>query len=143
MDAPQGRTGSVEGCVMQYPLLDAFWTMLWFFLWIMWLFLLFWIILDIFRSDDLNGWLKALWLIFILVLPFLGVLVYLIARGGKMQQRQARQAQAQDEAFRSYVKEAAGSGGGSADELAKLADLRDKGAITEAEFQAAKTKILA
>ena len=128
---------------MNYPLLSAFLTMLWFFLWIMWLFLLFWIILDIFRSRDLSGWLKALWLIFILVLPFLGVLVYLIARGGSMHERQEAQARAQDEAFRSYVKDAAGSGGGSADELAKLADLRDKGAITEAEFQAGKAKILA
>jgi type VI protein secretion system component VasK len=128
---------------MQYPLLSAFLTMMWFFLWILWLFLLFWIILDIFRSRDLNGWIKALWLIFILVLPFLGVLVYLIARGGSMHERQAREARAQDEAFRAYVKDAAGTGGGSADELSKLADLRDKGVITEAEFQAGKAKILA
>jgi type VI protein secretion system component VasK len=125
---------------MQYPLLSAFLTMMWFFLWILWLFLLFWIILDVFRSRDLNGWLKALWLIFIIVLPFLGVLVYLIARGGKMHERQAREVQAQDEAFRAYVKDAAGSG--SADELSKLADLRDKGVITEGEFQAGKAKIL-
>ncbi len=128
---------------MQYPLLSAFLTMMWFFLWILWLFLLFWIILDVFRSRDLNGWVKALWLIFIIVLPFLGVLVYLIARGGKMHERQIREAQAQDEAFRTYVKDAAAGGGSSADELAKLADLRDRGVITEAEFQSGKAKILA
>ncbi len=126
---------------MQYPLLSAFLTMMWFFLWILWLFLLFWIIFDIFRSRDLSGWAKALWLIFIIVLPFLGVLVYLIVRGSSMHERQARDAQAQDEAFKAYVKDAAG--GGSADELAKLADLRDRGVISDAEFQAGKAKILA
>ncbi|HUK67787.1 MAG TPA: SHOCT domain-containing protein [Streptosporangiaceae bacterium] len=123
-----------------YPLLDAFLTMLWFFLWILWVFLLIWIILDVFRSHDLGGWAKALWLIFIIVLPFLGVLVYLIVRGGSMHERQVRQAQAQDQAIRAYVRDAAGSG--SADELAKLADLRDRGVISEAEFQAGKAKIL-
>jgi type VI protein secretion system component VasK len=125
---------------MQYPLLSAFLTMMWFFLWILWLFLLFWIIFDIFRSKDLSGWAKALWLIFIIVLPFLGVLVYLIVRGGSMHERQAREAQAQDEAFRAYVKDAAGSS--STDEIAKLADLRERGVISEAEFQAGKAKIL-
>ncbi len=123
-----------------YPLLDAFLTMLWFFLWILWIFLLVWIIMDVFRSHDLSGWAKALWLIFIIVLPFLGVLVYLIVRGGSMQERQVRQARAQDEAMRAYVKDAAGTS--SADELAKLADLRDRGVISEAEFQAGKAKIL-
>ena len=95
---------------MQYPLLSAFLTMMWFFLWILWLFLLFWIIFDVFRSRDLSGWAKALWLIFIIVLPFLGVLVYLIVRGSSMHERQARDAQAQDEAFAAYVKDAAGGG---------------------------------
>ena len=127
---------------MQYPLLDAFLTMLWFFLWVLWIFLLFWIIFDIFRSKDLSGWSKALWLIFIIILPFLGVFVYLIARGGSMQERSVRQAQAEDKQFRAYVRDAAG-GGSSADEVAKLADLRDRGVITEAEFQQGKAKILA
>jgi type VI protein secretion system component VasK len=126
---------------MQYPLLDAFLTMLWFFLWILWLFLLFWIIFDIFRSHDIGGWAKALWLIFIIVLPFLGVFVYLIVRGGSMQERQVRDARAQDQAFRAYVKDAAGSAS-SADEVAKLADLRERGVISDAEFQAGKAKIL-
>ena len=127
---------------MHYPLLDAFLTMLWFFVWILWIFLLFWIIFDIFRSRDLSGWAKALWLIFIIILPFLGVFVYLIARGGSMQERSVRQAQAEDKQFQEYVRDAAGSGS-TADEVAKLADLRDRGVITEAEFQQGKAKILA
>jgi type VI protein secretion system component VasK len=132
----------MDGGQMQYPLLDAFLTMLWFFLWVLWIFLLFWIIFDIFRSKDLSGWSKALWLIFIIILPFLGVFVYLIARGGSMQERSVRQAQAEDKQFQEYVRDAAGSGS-SADEVAKLADLRDRGVITEAEFQQGKAKILA
>ena len=124
-----------------YPLLNAFWTMLWFFLWILWFFLLFWIIFDIFRSKDLSGWGKAGWLIFVIILPFLGVFVYLIARGSKMTQHQVEDAQAQDQAMRAYVRDAA-SEGSTADELAKLADLRDRGVISDAEFQASKAKVL-
>jgi hypothetical protein len=124
-----------------YPLLNAFWTMLWFFLWILWFFLLFRVILDIFRSKDLGGWGKAGWLIFVIILPFLGVFVYLIARGGKMNQRDMEDAQARDQAMRSYVREAA-SEGSTADELAKLADLRDRGVISEGEFQQSKAKVL-
>ena len=127
-----------------YPLLGAFWTLLWLFLWIVWIFILFRVIFDIFRSHDLGGWGKALWLIFVIILPFLGVFVYLIARGHKMAERDVVQAQEQDRAFRAYVQQAAASSGGtSADELAKLADLRDKGVITPAEFEAQKAKILA
>ena len=123
------------------PLLDVFFTMMWFFLWVLWFFLLFRVIVDIFRSRDLDGWGKAGWLVFVIVLPFLGVFVYLIARGHKMAERDAAQAQAQDEAFRGYVRDAAHEGG-TADELAKLADLRDRGVITEADFQHGKEKIL-
>jgi hypothetical protein len=130
----------MDGGLMQYPLLDAFLTMLWFFVWILWIFLVIRIIFDVFRSRDLSGLAKALWLIFIVVLPFLGVLIYLIARGSKMHERDTREAQAADEQFKAYVRDAAGSG--SADELAKLADLRDRGVITEAEFQQGKAKIL-
>jgi ABC-type multidrug transport system fused ATPase/permease subunit len=127
-----------------YPLLDAFLTMLWIFLFIIWIWLLIIVFADIFRSQDLSGWGKALWVLGIIIVPWLGVLIYLIARGGKMHERQAQQAQAQEQAFRQYVQEtAASSSGGSADELAKLADLRDKGVITDAEFQAQKTKLLA
>ncbi len=123
------------------PLLDAFLTMLWFFLWILWFFLLFRIILDIFRSHDMNGWGKAGWLIFVIILPFLGVFVYLIARGHKMAEHDVTQAQEQDRAFRAYVQDAA-HGTSTADELTKLADLRDHGVITEAEFQQEKAKLL-
>ena len=123
------------------PLLDAFFTMMWFFLWIMWFFLLFRIIGDIFRSKDLNGWGKAGWLVFVIILPFLGVLVYLIARGHKMTERDVAQARTQDQAFRAYVQEAA-HGTSTADELTKLADLRDRGVITEADFEQGKDKIL-
>jgi hypothetical protein len=126
-----------------YPLLNIFWTMLEVFLWIMWLFLLFWIIADVFRSRDLGGWGKAAWLLFVLILPFLGVLVYLIVRGATMPDRTVQQAQASDEAFRSYVQQAATPSAGTAEELTKLASLRDRGVLTEAEFAAQKAKILA
>ena len=107
-----------------------------------WFWILITIIIDIFRSHDLSGWVKALWFVFILFLPLIGVLVYLIARGGKMHEHQVRQAQLQEEQLRSYVQEAAGSQS-SADQLAKLADLRDRGVITDAEFDREKAKILA
>lgn len=123
------------------PLLDAFLTMMWFFLWVLWFFLLFRIIMDIFRSKDMNGWGKAGWLAFVIILPFLGVFVYLIARGHKMTERDVAQAQEQDRAFRAYVQEAAHETG-TADELTKLADLRDRGVISEADFQQGKDKIL-
>jgi hypothetical protein len=125
-----------------YPLLNLFWTMLWLFLWILWIFLLIRIISDIFRSDDLGGWGKAGWLIFIIILPFLGVFVYLIARGSSMQARDVKRAQAGEEAFRSYVQEAAAPSS-PADELTKLAALRDKGVLTDAEFAKQKAAILA
>ena len=126
---------------MNYPLLDAFWTMLWFFLWILWFFLLFRVILDIFRSKDLGGWGKAGWLIFVCILPFLGVFVYLIARGSKMAQRDVDDAQAADQAARSYIRDVAQESS-PADQLAKLADLRERGVITDAEFQQSKAKVL-
>ncbi len=125
-----------------YPLLDAFLTMLWIFLFIIWIWLLIMIFGDIFRSHDLGGWGKAAWVIGIIIFPFLGVLLYLIVRGGKMQQRQVQYAQAQESAFRDYVRETATSSGGTADELAKLADLRDRGVITEEEFARQKAKAL-
>jgi hypothetical protein len=116
--------------------------MLWFFLFFIWIWLLIIIFGDIFRSDDLSGWGKALWTIFVIVLPFLGILVYLIARGHKMQEHAVEAAKAQDTAMRDYV-QGVTSGGGPADELSKLADLRDRGVISEEEFQQAKSKALA
>jgi len=124
-----------------YPLLGAFWTILEIFLWIIWIWILVWIFIDIFRSHDLSGWAKALWFLFVLFIPLIGVLVYLIVRGGKMHERSMQQARQQDEAFRAYVQDAAGSTS-SADQLAKLADLRDRGVITAAEFDREKAKLL-
>ncbi|WP_318210298.1 MULTISPECIES: SHOCT domain-containing protein [unclassified Streptomyces] len=128
-----------------YPLLNLFWTMLWFFLWIMWLFLLFKVISDIFRDQSLNGWAKAGWLLFCIVLPYLGVLVYVIARGKSMGERDMKRARESEAALQDYIRRtAAKEGGGSAtDELARLAELKDKGAITPEEFEKAKAKVLA
>ncbi len=128
---------------MNYPLLDVFLSIVYFFLWVLWFMLLFWILLDIFRSDDLSGWAKAGWLVLVIILPLIGVLAYLIARGHTMQERQAREAKARDEEFRAYVREAAGADGQSqSDELAKLASLRQRGVINEQEFEQAKAKVL-
>jgi ABC-type multidrug transport system fused ATPase/permease subunit len=127
-----------------YPLLSIFWTMLEFFLFFLWIWLLIVIFSDIFRSHDMGGLAKALWVIFVIIIPYLGVLIYLIARGGSMHERAAAQAAQQQKAFDAYVKQAAGSSGGSssADELSKLADLKSKGVITDAEFEAQKAKLL-
>ena len=124
-----------------YPILDVFWTILMIFLWVLWFWVLITVFIDLFRSRDLSGWAKALWFVFILILPLIGVLVYLIARGGTMHEHAAREAELQDQQLRRYVQEAAGSQG-SADQLAKLADLRDRGVITDAEFEREKAKIL-
>ena len=127
-----------------YPVLDAFLTMLYFFLFIIWIWLLIMVFMDIFRSHDMGGVAKALWVIFIIILPFLGVFVYLIARGGKMQERAAAQAAEQQKAFDQYVRQAAGtSGADTASQLSKLADLKTQGVLSDAEFEAQKAKILA
>ena len=124
-----------------YPLLGAFWTILEVFLWVLWIWVLIYVFIDIFRSHDLSGWAKALWFLFVLFIPLIGVLVYLIARGDKMHERAVQQAQAQDQDFRRYVQDAAGSGN-TAEQLAKLADLRDRGVITPEEFEREKAKVL-
>jgi len=124
-----------------YPLLGAFWTIFEIFLWVLWIWILIYIFIDIFRSHDLSGWGKALWFIFVLFIPLIGVLVYLIVRGSSMQQRAQQEARQQDQAFRAYVQDAAGSQS-TADQLAKLAELRDRGVITPAEFEQQKAKIL-
>ena len=126
-----------------YPVLGVFWTILEVFLFVIWFWILITVFIDIFRSQDLSGGAKALWFLFVLFIPLIGVLVYLIARGSSMQERATRQAQQQDQAFRSYVQEAAGEGSSTADQLAKLADLRDRGVITAQEFERQKAKILA
>ena len=125
-----------------YPLLGAFLTILWlslFFIWI-WLFII--VLVDVFRSHDMGGFAKALWVLFLIFLPVLGVLVYLIARGGSMHERAVERAEQQEQAFRGYVQSTAASAG-TADQLAKLADLKERGVITDAEFEAEKAKVLA
>ena len=121
---------------------QVFWSMLWFFLFFIWIWLLILVFSDIFRSHDLSGWGKALWSIFIIFVPYLGVFVYLIARGHKMQEHAMQQAEQQDAAMRQYVQNVTASGG-TADEIARLADLHAKGLISDAEFQQAKAKALA
>ena len=149
-----------------YPILDIFLSVLYFFGLVLWIMLMFWIITDIFRSDDLSGWAKAAWLLGIIVIPLVGILVYLIARGGSMRERQEAQARAQDAAFRDYVRQAAASDGpavaaanggtGSAstatagnggtstasDELAKLAGLHQRGVLNDEEFAKAKARVV-
>jgi putative oligomerization/nucleic acid binding protein/phospholipase D-like protein len=126
---------------------QVFLSMLEFFFFIIWIWLLIVIFSDIFRSRDLSGWGKALWTIFVVILPYLGVFIYLIVRGRSMHERAEQAAQAQDAAMRKYVQSVAapdaGGGGGASAELARLADLRDKGVISEAEFQQGKAKALA
>ena len=123
------------------PLLNIFWSMLYFFLWVIWFWILITVFIDIFRSPDLGGFAKAMWFLFVLFIPLIGELVYLIARGGKMHEHAVRQARQQDREFRAYVQDAAGSQS-SADQLAKLADLRERGAISADEFAREKAKVL-
>jgi ABC-type multidrug transport system fused ATPase/permease subunit len=123
-----------------YPFLDVFWTMIIFFCWVAWIWVLIVIISDLFRRHDTSGWVKALWVIFLIVLPFLGVLIYLIANGSGMSRRQAESVRASQEQFDSYVKSVSG---GSATELAKAKELLDSGAINQAEYDQLKSKVLA
>ncbi|WP_030160571.1 SHOCT domain-containing protein [Streptomyces sp. NRRL S-244] len=132
---------SLYNLAVDYPLLNMFWTMMLIFIWVLWFMLLFRIIGDIFRDDDLSGWAKTGWLIFVIIVPFLGVFVYVIARGRGMGERELRRAQRNEEEFRSYVQSAASPS--QSEELAKLADLRDRGDISAAEFEQAKAKVLA
>ena len=125
-----------------YPFLDVFWTMIIFFCWVAWIWVLIVIISDLFRRHDTSGWVKALWVIFLIVLPFLGVLIYLIANGSGMSQRQAESVRASQQQFDSYVQSVAGSGGG-ASELAKAKELLDSGAINQEEYDKLKAKVLA
>jgi Short C-terminal domain/Phospholipase_D-nuclease N-terminal len=133
----------VSNLIAEFGTGQVFWSMLWFFCFFIWIWLLIVVFSDIFRSHDLGGWGKALWIIFVIILPYLGVLVYLIARGHSMQERAMQQAQAQDAATRQYIQSVSGSGGGgTADEISRLADLKAKGVITDEEFATAKAKAL-
>lgn len=123
------------------PLMDLFWSMLWFFMFFLWIWLLISLFSDIFRSDDLSGWGKAGWVIFMIVAPFLGVLIYLIVRGKSMQERAVAEMAARERATRDYIQEVA-TPTSTADELAKLADLRDRGVLTSQEFDAQKAALI-
>ncbi|MET7456473.1 SHOCT domain-containing protein [Streptomyces sp. NPDC005574] len=128
-----------------YPLLSVFWSMLVFFVWIMWFVLLFRIVVDIFRDDTMSGWAKGGWLVFVVFLPFLGVFVYVIARGKNMGRREVAQARDQQMAFDSYIRQTAQGGDGrtsSVDELAKLSEIRARGDISDDEFRRAKELVL-
>ncbi len=128
-----------------YPLLSALLTMLVFFLWIMWFILLFRVVVDVVRDDSLSGWAKTGWLVFTVVLPFLGVFVYIIARGRNMGSRELAQARAQQEALDSYIRETAkgtGEPAGSVDELARLSEIKARGDITDDEFRRTKELVL-
>jgi hypothetical protein len=127
--------------VRDMPLLDLFFTMFWFFLFIAWIWLLISVYADVFRSDDLGGLGKAVWVLFVLLLPYLGVLIYLVARGGKMQERAAVQAQQSRRATEYDVREIAGPTS-TADELAKLGQLREQGVLSPSEFDTQKAKLL-
>ncbi len=121
---------------------QVLWSILWFFLFFVWIMLIFQIFGDIIRSDDMGGAAKAIWSIFIIFLPFLGIFIYLIARGGKMGERQMKAMQAQEAAMQDYIRTTAGTGASAADELAKLADLHSQGKLDDAEYAAAKAKIV-
>ena len=124
-----------------YPLLSIFWTMLEFFIFILWIWLLIYIFMDIFRSHDMGGLAKAIWVLFVIILPFLGIFVYLVARGGKMHERAAEAAQSQQQAMDQYIKQAAGTTD-TASQLAQLSDLKEKGVLSQTEFDAQKAKLL-
>ncbi len=124
-------------------MLDLFWTMLLLFFWVLWFFLLFRIIGDLFRDRELGGWAKAGWMILVILLPFVGVLAYVIVRGKGMSQRDVKQVEAQQTAFKQYVREAAGTQDDSVDQLHKLSELKSRGDLTEEEYAQAKQKLLA
>ena len=126
-----------------YPILGIFWTMLILFVWISWLFIFFHVVIDIFRSHDMGGWGKAAWFLLVVLLPLLGVLIYVLARGDSMRDRDVARARAQQADMDAYIKQAAGGSGGVADELAKLSELKASGVITDEEFAAQKSKLLA
>ncbi len=123
-----------------YPFLNILWTMIIFFAWVIWIWIAITVLVDVFRRHDIGGWLKALWVVFVIVIPFIGVLVYLIANHEGMAQRNVKQAEAQQKQFDDYVRETAG---GSAAEIAKAKELLDSGAISQAEYDQIKQKALA
>ena len=124
-----------------YPFMDVLWSMIIFFFWVIWIWIVITVLMDVFRRSDIGGWAKAAWVVFVVILPWLGVLIYVIVEHDGMRQRSVKQAQAQRQEFDDYVRETAG--GGSAAEIAKAKELLDSGAITQEEFEALKAKALA
>ncbi len=122
---------------------QVFWSMLWFFMFFIWIWLLITVFADIFRSHDIGGFAKTMWVLFVIIIPYLGVFVYLIARGHKMHEHAVEAAEAQNAAARAYIQQAAGTSGSTAEELSRLADLKEKGVISDDEFQKLKAKALA
>lgn len=125
-----------------YPLFGVFWTLLWVFLWVVWIFLLVRIITDVFRSRDLSGWAKAAWTVALILLPLITALIYLVVRGDQMHERDRVQAAQTDRAMRSYIRSAAGNSTSVAEEIGKLADLRDRGELTPDEYAALKARLM-
>jgi len=132
----------VEAAGSGYPLLDVFWTMFIFFAWVVWIWLLITIFMDLFSRDDISGWGKAGWTVFVLVLPFIGVFAYLITESKAMAERKLAQAKASQDSFDAYVKSVATTTGGT-EEISRAKDLLDSGAITTAEYEQIKAKALA
>ena len=128
--------------MLALDLLDLFFSMLWFFLFVIWIIIVIRVFNDIFRSDDLGGLVKVLWMLFVIILPLLGVFVYIISRGKGMAERDERTLEAREAKFNAYIKETAGSTKSMVDELSRLVELRDGGAITADEFETAKSKLL-
>jgi hypothetical protein len=125
-----------------YPFLDILGSMILFFLWVAWIWTVFAVLSDVYRRHDIGGWGKALWTVLIIVIPFLGVLIYLIGHGGQMAERNAQQAEAMQQQYAAHIREVAGSGG-AAGEIAQAKELRDSGAISDEEFEQIKRKALA
>jgi hypothetical protein len=128
----------------EWTVLQVFWSVLWITFFVLWIFLVIRVFVDIFRSHDLSGWAKALWTVFVLVFPYLGVFVYLVARGHKMVEHEIAAAQANEAAMRAYIRDAAGTTGGpgAAAELERLASLRERGVIDDDEFARLKSRIV-
>jgi general stress protein CsbA len=125
-----------------YPFMDVLWTMIIFFAWVAWIWMLIVIFTDVFRRRDIGGWAKAAWVVFMIVLPFIGVLAYLIAQHDGMAQRQADAMQQAQQQTDEYIRSVATNGGGAADQIAKGKELLDSGAISQAEFDSLKARAL-
>jgi Short C-terminal domain/Phospholipase_D-nuclease N-terminal len=134
-------TGAQVVFAADYPFLDVFWTMLIFFFWVIWIWILVTVLIDVFRRHDLSGWGKAAWALFMIVLPYLGVFIYLITQGKEMAERRAAEVRESQASFDSYVRDAAGSA--PADQISRAKELLDSGAIDQAEFDKLKAKALA